>query len=302
MYDESLGPLPDQLQAAVDANDARAFANYLSAVEPAEALHAISRLSDADQSRLLQSLPDEAAAKLVDHLPDVQAAQMIERLSTAKAAAIVSELPSDEQADVISRLGELEALAILDAMRADESRDARRLMAYPPDSAGGLMITEYLAYRDNLSIGDVLDDLRTNAERYRSFDVQYAYVVADGGKLVGVLRLRDLLLSKPSESLVELMINEPLKVRDSTRLEQLERFFDHHPLFGVPAVDAEGTLMGVVRRADVEMAAEETIEPQLSQIHGHRRRRRVAYDAAWPAQRTPAELADCQHCAQHHRG
>ncbi len=257
MHDESLGPLPEQLQAAVAANDARAIASYLSAVEPAEALHAISHLSDADQSRLLQSLPDEAAAKLVDHLPDVQAAQMIERLSTAKAAAIVSELPSDEQADVISRLGELEALAILDAMPPDESRDARRLMAYPPDSAGGLMITEYLAYRDNLSIGDVLDDLRTHAERYRSFDVQYAYVVADGGKLVGVLRLRDLLLSKPSESLMALMIDDPLKVRDSTRLEQLERFFDHHPLFGVPAIDAEGILMGVVRRADVEMAAEE---------------------------------------------
>jgi magnesium transporter len=182
---------------------------------------------------------------------------MIERLSVAKAAAIVSKLPSDEQADVIARLGTSEASAILDAMPADEARDARRLMSYPPDSAGGLMITEYLSYRDNLSVGDVLDDLRAHAQRYRSFDVQYAYVVSPDGKLVGVLPLRDLLLSKPSESLAEVMICDPHKVRDTARLEELERFFDRRRLFGVPAVDAGGVLMGVVRRADVEQAAEE---------------------------------------------
>ncbi len=257
MHDTSSTSEPEQLQAAVDANDAQAVAVFFSTVEPAEALYAISRLSDADQSRLLQSLPHETAAKLVDRLHDAQAAQMIERLSAAQAAAIVSELPSDEQADVIARLGPSEASAILNAMPADEARDARRLMSYPPDSAGGLMITEYLSYRDNLSIGNVLDDLRAHAEQYRSFDVQYAYVVSPDGKLVGVLRLRDLLLSKPSQSLRDVMISDPLKVRDTARLEELERFFDRRRLFGVPAVDENGALMGVVRRADVEQAAEE---------------------------------------------
>jgi magnesium transporter len=87
--------------------------------------------------------------------------------------------------------------------------------------------------------------------------VQYAYVVADGGKLVGVLRLRDLLLSAQTELLADVMIGDPLKVRDTDRLEALERFFDRRPLFGVPAVDANGILMGVVRSADVEKAAEE---------------------------------------------
>jgi magnesium transporter len=257
MHDETSGPLPDELQAALDANDPPAIAAYFSAADPTEALHAISRLSESDQSRLLQLLPREFAAGLVDRFPDVQAAQMIERLSTDAAAAIVSELPSDEQADVIGRLSVEDASAILEAMPVEEARDARRLMSYPPDSAGGLMITEYLAYRYKLSAGDVIDDLRAHADRYRSFDVQYAYVTADSGKLVGVLRLRDLLLSKPSDSLAEVMIEEPLKVRDTARLEELERFFDRHPLFGVPAIDANEVLMGVVRSTDVEKAAEE---------------------------------------------
>jgi magnesium transporter len=247
----------DSLQAAVAAQDTAAISQYLSVLEPADAVHAVSRLSDLDQSRLLKALPRKAAAKLVDDLPGVQAAQMIERLPSDEAAAIVSEMPSNEQADVIGRLSVLDASAILEAMPVDEARGARRLMAYPPDSAGGLMITEYLAYREHLLVGDVLDDLRAHADRYRRFDVQYAYVVSAGEKLIGVLRLRDLLLSSPNEPLSRVMIPNPLKVQDTARLEELERFFDRHSLFGVPAVDTSGVLVGVVRSFDVEQAADE---------------------------------------------
>jgi magnesium transporter len=253
---QSLEPLK-RLQFAIAAGDAKALAQELAVLETADAVHAISHLSDAQQSQLLNLLSHVDAAQLVDDLPEAQAAQMMERLPTAEAAAILSELPSNEQADVIGRISELEASAILDAMPLDEARDARRLMAYGTDSAGGLMITEYLVYRDHLAVGDVLDDLRDHAARYRRYDVQYAYVVGTDGKLVGVLRLRDLLLSSPDEPLSTVMIHEPLYVRDTASLEELERFFDGHPLFGVPAVDRNGVLVGVVRRHDVEQAAEE---------------------------------------------
>src|SRR3954468_16416622 len=245
------------LEVAIQARNRQSVSDSLELLNPSEALHTVSALDESTQTELLDLLPDEAAAKLLDRLPDAQAAQMIERLSTARAAAILNELPSDEQADVIRRLGGSGASAILDAMDADEARDARQLMSYPTDSAGGLMITEFLAYAEDLSVDDVLSDLRSNAERYHSFDVQYAYVVSAAGKLVGVLRLRDLLLSKPGESLSAVMISKPRKIRDTAGLEELERFFDRHPWFGVPAVDSDGVLVGVVRRADVEQAAEE---------------------------------------------
>jgi magnesium transporter len=253
---QSLEPAK-RLQAAIAAADADAVAEELAALETADAVRAISRLSDDEQSQLLNLLSSADAAQLVDDLPEAHAAQMIERLDSAEAAAILSELPSNEQADVIGRLSELEATAILEAMPVEEARDARRLMAYPADSAGGIMITEYVSYRDHLTVGGVLDDLRDHAARYRRYDVQYAYVVAPTGKLIGVLRLRDLLLSEPQERLSAVMMREPLALRDTASLEEMQRFFDHHPLFGAPAVDEKGVLAGVVRRADVEKAAEE---------------------------------------------
>jgi magnesium transporter len=257
MADNPIRRSYDPLQAAVDAQDSQAISDFLSSTEPGDARRSISQLSAADQARLLESLTDEAAAGVVEDMPESQAAEMIERLSAEKAAAIVSELPSNEQADLIARLPEIEASAILDAMPAAYARGARRLLSYPSDSAGGLMITEMLSYRDDLTVGDVLDDLRANADRYRSYDVQYAYVVAERERLVGVLPLRDLLLSLPEQKLSGVMIRDPLKVRDSANLEELERFFERHPLMGLPAVDEGGALVGVVRSVDVEQAAEE---------------------------------------------
>ncbi len=247
----------DELQAAMASEDPAAMAAAMAALEPDETAHAVAHLSELDQSRLLKALPRKKAAQLVHDLPAAQAMQSMSWLSTDEVAGIVSELPSNEQADIIASLSDIEASAILDAMPADEAREARKLLAYSSDTAGGLMITEYLAYRDDLSVGDVLDDLRANAERYRQYDVQYAYVISDDGKLVGVLRLRDLVLSAPADRLPRVMITKPLHMRDTASLEDLERFFDRHNLFGVPAVDASGILVGVVRSHDVEEAVEE---------------------------------------------
>lgn len=268
MSEKSRDSALSQLQQAVAASDASAIEAQLAAMQPEETVHAISHMSELDQSRLLKALPRRTAARLVDRMPEVQAAQMIERLPSDEAAAIVTQMPSHEQVDVIGRLSVLDASAILEAMPAREASDARRLMAYPPDAAGGLMITEYLAYRDDQSVGDVLDDLRNNADRYRQFDVQYAYVTAYDGTLVGVLRLRDLLLSSPTQKLSTIMIRQPLQVRDMARLEELERFFDRHQLMGVPAVDKKGVLVGVVRNADVEQAAEERSNRSFLQFMG----------------------------------
>ena len=169
----------------------------LSKIESAETLHAITRLSEADQSRLLQSLPDEAAAKLVDRLHDAQAAQMIERLSSGQGRR-------DRQRAAKRRAGRRDCPAgsvrrrppFSPPCQPTKPRDARRLMSYPPDSAGGLMITEYLAYRDNLSVGRCARrpaGPRAIAIDPSTFNMLTSF--ADDGKLVGVLRLRDLLLS-----------------------------------------------------------------------------------------------------------
>jgi magnesium transporter len=175
-------------------------------------------------------------------------------LEPATAAAIVHELESDERADLLAELTEREAAAILAEMDPKEADEIRTLAEYDADVAGGLMVTELLAYPQEWTVAQLVQDLREKADSYRGYDIQYVYVVSSGRQLRGVLRLRDLLLARHGQPIAELMIEAPLTVRDDTPLDDLHDFFEQHRFLGVPVVDAGNCLLGVVRRTSVDEA------------------------------------------------
>ena len=136
-----------------------------------------------------------------------------------------------------------------------DTKKIRQLMTYPENTAGALMITDYLAYTSHLQVGDVLDDLRQHGEQYSDYEIQYAYVVSDTGKLVGVLRLRDILMAPKQRQIAEVMVKDPLNVLISASLRDLREFFMQYNFLGVPVVDNDGELVGVVRSSTVKEAA-----------------------------------------------
>ncbi len=243
-----------RVEELLHAHDAAGLQSYLDSLPSAEVTRAIVRLSDTDQADLLTLLHPEAAAELLEELPHMHSADIIEDLTAERAAAIVEELDSDHRADVLSELDTEDARAILAEMAPEEAAEARSLMRYDPNTAGGLMITEYLCYPQSLTVADVLQDLRQNAEEYSDFSVQYAYVHSDGDRLVGVLRLRDLVLSRGTKPLAEVMIVNPISVFVDTPLDELEGMFDRYQFAAFPVIDHGGKLLGVVQRSDAEEA------------------------------------------------
>jgi magnesium transporter len=139
-------------------------------------------------------------------------------------------------------------------MGAEDAEEARMLLAYPTDCAGGIMVSEYLAYRTDDTIQSVLDDLQAHRSAYADYHVQYFYVVDGDDKLAGLVRLHDLLFPERHKQLREVMLTPPLYVSDKTSLRELRAFFDEHRLFGVPVVDDRQRLVGVVLPDDVEEA------------------------------------------------
>lgn len=257
MSDQEQVAVRESVEQIVDAGDAQAAREYLQSLPAGETARAMSLLPPDRQTEFAALLDEEDAADLLEELPDVQAAQLIAQMPTEQAAHIVDLMPSNEQVDLLEQLSEVQTQAILDHMQPAEADNVRLLARYDNNTAGGLMITELLAFEENETVDDVLADLRGNAEKYAEYNVQYVYVVAGDRRLVGVLQLRDLLMSPPSKVIARLMIRDPLCVADSTILEELQHTFDRRPLFGLPVVDEDGRLQGVVRRADVEEAGEE---------------------------------------------
>jgi magnesium transporter len=207
-----------------------------------------------------------------------------------RAAAIIEELSSADRADLLGELEDSEADAILDQMTEAEASEARLLLQYPADTAGGVMITEFLSYPDRVTVEEVVEDLWAYGEHYSDYDIQYAYVTHDDGVLSGVLRLRDLLLAQRHIPVREIIIEDPIRVPVDAGIEELNRLFDAHPFFGVPAVDSHGRLVGVVRRAAVEEALGEQATDASLAVSGiigedelrtmpvlHRSRRRLSW-------------------------
>lgn len=261
----------EELSRLVENQDALSLKEYLSNLAAEEVGYLVNRLQLEEQESLMTLLAathPSSAATLLEHLQDSHAADLVSILPPSAAAAVFEQMDSDDRADVISEMEEAQALAVLAALEPGEADELKKLSSYDPDTAGGLMITEYLSHPVSANIQVVLDDLRSNAEEYRNYDVQYVYVTGDSGVLLGVIRLRDLVLSPPGTTLEAIVIKNPRRVSVVDRKEQLGSFFHEHGFFAAPVVDESGVLVGVVRRAAVEAAHAEGADRALMAFGG----------------------------------
>ncbi len=235
---------------------------------PSEAVRVLLRLSVDEQRGVLRALSPDLAARILEQVPEPQAADLLEIIRPDEAAAIVEKLPSDEQADILRDVNKPEAEAILDEMTPADAQEARTLVKYADDVAGGLMITEYLSYPERFTAGQVVYDIRANVQKYRDYNVQYAYVTGAGGELLGVLSLRDLLLAGEHAPVTSVMAKAAAVVRDDASLEQIRDSFAEHRFLAVPVLDSAHRLLGVVQAAAVEEALGERGESDYLKSFG----------------------------------
>ncbi|MGE3180359.1 MAG: magnesium transporter [Phycisphaerae bacterium] len=253
---------------AIETRDAVACKQWAAAVDANEAIHVVSSLEDDARASLVEILDADVAARLLALLPLPQAIEALADVDADVAAGILEELPSDERADLIGALDQEDADLILGALEDDVAADVRKLTAYDEDTAGGLMATEFLAFREDATIRDVLADMEANAEHYAEINIQYSYVVDGAGRLRGVLPIRDLLLSKRTRPIREMMIPEPVRVRDSADLRELERAFATNNFMGLPVVTTDDVLVGVIERSSVQYAAADEADNLYRQSQG----------------------------------
>jgi magnesium transporter len=247
-------PSWESIRSLIAGRDSAALTRFLETLSPPETARAISRLNEEEQQGLLGLLSPEDAADVIEDISEVQAADLVEDMPSEQAAAIMEELSSDYLVDVLGEMDADASRAILAKMDRKDAAEARMLLAYPTDCAGGIMISEFLAYRIDDTIQGVLDDLQAHRSEYADYHVQYFYVVDREDKLAGVLRIHDLLFPARDTRLENVMLTSPLCVADKTSIRELRAFFDTHRLFGVPVVDDAQRLVGVVLPDDVEEA------------------------------------------------
>jgi len=260
---ETLVPV-ESVRSLLQQDKRTELSDLLESLASNEIVYLMSKLGKKDQHRLLTMINPEEAADVIKELPDIQAADIIEEMEAIDAAAIINKLNSDDRADLLIELDKKEAEAILTEMHPAEAASTRKMIKYRPDTAGGLMITEYISYQAVSTVNEVIDDLRKNAEKYKNYHVRYIYVVSEQSQFLGVLQMQELLLARSDQKLSEIVIKEVTAVNSGTPLDKLIGLFETHNFYGFPVVDDLNQLIGVIRRMNIlEAKNERTVHEHL---------------------------------------
>ena len=253
----------DQVADYLDAN--REAWEALALATPSDAADIIEQLDEADAAMLLSELPASDAADILEEISPELAAELLEQYPLEELAAALNEMPSEAAADLIFELDDEVTEDILAAMSDEAEDDVRDLLAYPPDTAGGLMTTEIAALPLGLTTGEAIERIRQLREEYE--DLTYVYVVDEEERLHGVISFRDLIFSRPGAPLADVMVPDPIAVNTSTDREEVADVVQRYHLFGVPVLDDDEHLVGMVTTdAVIEAVHDEATEDFVAAV------------------------------------
>ena len=247
-----------ELHEHIQAEDSVSVTELLGELNSDDQRRVFSRLPGKDQSHAVELLPTEEAADVIENLPGAQATDILKKIEPATAAEIVGKLPAQTSTDLLQGMVDDCSDAIIGELEnTEDAAELREMAGYASDSAGGLMSTSVVAFPSTHTVADVLKDLRENADTYSDRDVQYFYVVNADRVLKGVLRLRDLVLTRGAKPISAIMLTDPKHVEVDTDLKTLKAIFEEHGFFGLPVIDDRRILKGVVSRTEVDEAIAE---------------------------------------------
>jgi magnesium transporter len=155
---------------------------------------------------------------------------------------------------------------VLRLMEDEEAQDIRALLAYDPTTAGGRMTPEYVAVHPEATAGSVLNSLRRRADNAET--IYYVYVVDDDKRLLGVLSLRELVLSPAMRRVRDLMIPSVLSVQADADQEEAARLLSDRRLLALPVVDGAGRMLGIITSDDIADIIQEEVTEDIARLGG----------------------------------
>lgn len=278
MERETLFP---EVRALLDARQTDGIVALSERVSPAAWADIIPSLELAEVVTLIQALPDAVLPHILADLAPAEAAAILRNLTHIEAASVLGAMAPDDATDVVDELPRADVEPILVAMQPDEAADIRELLAYPPDSAGGLMTPAFVAMSPNLRADEAIAALRRVAAEAET--LSYVYVVDIAEHLLGVLSLHSLVLAAAQTPIAELTAPDTVRVRADDRAVDAARLLRDRNLLAVPVVDEEDHLLGIITADDAIDVLEDELADDFLRMAGT--------DAEEMDRRSPAQIA-----------
>ena len=255
--------------------------NIVTDLHEADIAEIINRLDAEDREYVFNLLePPVGSAVLLELNAEVRG-PLLEPWSSEKISSYVDLLPSDDAADLVAELPPSVAEKVLRSMPVEDSSDVKELMQYRPDSAGGIMGTEFVMVKMNDTINQAIREVRAGAKN--GMVIYTVYVVDDEGVLIGELPLQTLVLHSPNRRVYKIMEPDVKNISTDVDQEEVASMFRKYDLIALPVVDTKGKLVGRISIDDIVDVIEEEHNEDVARM--------VGSDAEELERRSPTQIA-----------
>lgn len=222
---------------------------FLEDMHPADIADIVEDLGPDEREAIFETIDEEVAADALSEVePDTQAS-ILESLEPEKAAEILEEMAPDEAADALGELTDEAAGEILEEMEPASQTEVTELLEFEPDSAGGLMNSDFVSVPLTATVADAFAEVRQHEDLLDT--ISTVFLVDTRGTLAGAVPLARLLLGSPDRPLVSLTADPLQSVPVEETRERVAEQFDKYNLLSLPVVDPVGRLVGVITADDI---------------------------------------------------
>ena len=233
--------------------------SILDDMNPADIALVLEEANEKDLLLVFRILPKELAAEVFSYMESDMQQFLIEKFSDTELKTVLDELFMDDTVDIIEEMPANIAKRILRQTDAKTRKKINQLLAYPDDSAGSIMTTEYIDLKKTMTVDDAFDRIR--AIGFETETIYTCYVIDSSRHLLGIVSLKDLLLNKKDCIIADIMQENVIFANTLDDREYVAGLFEKYDFTSLPVVDKENRLVGIVTVDDaIDVLQEEATE------------------------------------------
>jgi magnesium transporter len=238
-----------QLQLLLEKGNLEGAKALLVPVLPVDIAEAIEGLPESMVAIAFRLLAKDEAIAVYEYLDSTVQQSLIQQFKHQEVLDIVDKMSPDDRAKLFDELPAKIVRRLLTQLSLRERQATSLLLGYEESSAGRIMTPEYISLKENFTVSQTLERIRSLSET--SEIIYYLYVTDVSRHLTGIVSLRDLVVSPPDKTLGEIMTRDAICVHTDTDREEVARTIQRYDLLALPVVDREQRLVGVVTVDDV---------------------------------------------------
>lgn len=240
--------------------------NYLENMHAADIAEVLENLEVDDQTQVFGLLSDEKATDVLEQINSEDFSSLIKALTYEKKVTLLDLMSQDDIVDKLIELPESRQKEIIAFLDYEDAEDVKQLLIYEEDTAGGIMTTDFVSIKKDYSIYYAIETLRAIAPDAET--IYYIYVTDDLDRLVGVISLRQLIISPPNRAVDAVMNENLITVNVNDDQEEVAKIVTKYGLLAVPVVDDNNVMLGIITVDDILDVIEEEATEDIFRFAG----------------------------------